>query len=84
MQSDATKPVLTGFSPIRHRTELRITITVESIKAMPYGITVWGDHEGLQLTESNVDDVRWIGKHALFIRLTLQAGKNEFNLKLTI
>ena len=84
VQSDATKPVLTGFSPIRHRTELRITITVESIKAMPYGITVWGDHEGLQLTESNADDVRWIGKHSLFIRLTLQSGKNEFNLKLTI
>ena len=84
VQSDTSKPVLTGFSPIRHRTELRITITVESIRAMPYGITVWGDHEGLQLTESNADDVRWIGKHALFIRLTLQSGKNEFNLKLTI
>ena len=84
VQSDMSKPVLTGFSPIRHRTELRITIVVESIKAMPYGITVWGDHEGLALTESNADDVRWIGKHSLFIRLTLQAGKNEFNLKLTI
>ena len=84
VQSDASKPVLTGFSPTRHRTELRIVITVESIRAMPYGITAWGDHEGLQLTESNADDVRWIGKHALFIRLTLQPGKNEFNLKLTI
>lgn len=84
VQSEASKPVLTGFSPIRHRTELSITIVVESIKAMPYGITVWGDHEGLQLTESNADDVRWIGKYSLFIRLTLQAGKNEFNLKLTI
>ena len=84
VQSDASKPVLTGFSPTRHRTKLHITITVESIKAMPYGLTVWGNHEGLQLTESNADDVRWIGKHSLFIRLTLQPGKNEFNLKLTI
>ena len=84
VQSDASKPMLTGFSPTRHRTELHIAIVVESIKALPYGITVWGDHEGLQLTESNADAVRWIGKHALFIRLTLQAGKNEFNLKLTI
>ncbi|MCG9130403.1 hypothetical protein J5I95_01845 [Candidatus Poribacteria bacterium] len=84
LQSDASKPVLIAFSPTRYRTELRINITVESIKAMPYGITVWGDHEGLQLTESNSDDVRWIGKHSLFIRLTLQPGKNEFNLKLTI
>ena len=84
LQSDVSKPVLIGFSPTRHRTELRLTIAVESIKAMPYGIIVWNDHEGLQLTESNADDVKWIGKHALFIRLTLQAGKNEFNLKLTI
>ena len=84
LQSDATKPGLTAFAPTRYRTELRIAITVESIRAAPYGITVWGDHDGLQLTESNADDVRWIGNHALFIRLTLQAGKNEFNLKLTI
>ncbi len=84
LQSDASRPALIAFSPTRYRTELRITITIESIKAMPYGITVWGDHEGLQLTESNSDDVRWIGKHSLFIRLTLQSGKNEFNLKLTI
>ena len=84
LQSDATKPVVTAFAPTRYRTELRIAITIESIKAIPYGITVWGDHDGLQLTESNTDDVRWIGNHALFIRLTLQSGKNEFNLKLTI
>lgn len=84
LQSQATKPVLIAFAPTRYRTELRIAITVESIRAMPYGITVWGDHDGLQLTESNADDVRWIGNHALFIRLTLQSGKNEFNLKLTI
>ncbi len=84
LQTDATKPVVTAFAPTRHRTELRIAITIESIRAIPYGITVWGDHAGLQLIESNTDDVRWIGNHALFIRLTLQAGKNEFNLKLTI
>ena len=84
LQSEANKPVLTGFSPVRHRTQLHIAIVVESTKAMPYGIVVWGDHEGLQLTESNADDVRWIGKHSLFIRLTLQSGKNEFSVKLTI
>ncbi len=78
------KPTLTGFSPTRYRTKLHIAITVESTRAMPYGITVWGDHDGLQLTESNADDVRWIGEHLLFIRLTLQPGKNEFNVQLTI
>ena len=82
--SETNKPVLTGFSPVRHRTQLHIAIVVESTKTTPYGITVWGDHEGLRLTESNADAVRWIGKHALFIRLTLQPGKNEFNVKLTI
>ena len=84
LQSQATKPVLTAFAPTRYRTELRIAITIESIRAMPYGITIWGDHDGLQLTETNTDNVRWIGNHALFIRLTLQSGKNQFNLKLTI
>ena len=84
LQSEANKPVLTGFSPVRHRTQLHIAIVVESTKTMPYGIVAWGDHEGLQLTESSADDVRWIGKHSLFIRLTLQAGKNEFSVKLTI
>ena len=84
LQSEATKPVLIGFSPTRHRTQLHIVITVESTKAMPYGIAVWGDHEGLRLTESNTDDVRWVGEYSLFIRLTLQLGKNEFSVKLTI
>ena len=78
------KPTLTGFSPTRQRTKLHIAITVESTRAMPYGITVWGDHDGLHLTESNADDVRWVGEHLLFIRLTLQPGKNEFNIQLTI
>ena len=84
LQSEATKPVLIGFSPTRYRTQLHIAITVESTKAMPYGIAVWGDHNGLRLTESNADDVRWVGEHSLFIRLTLQPGKNEFSVKLTI
>ena len=84
LQSEANRPVLTGFLPTRHRTQLHIAIVVESTRTMPYGIAVWGDHEGLQLTESNVDDVRWIGEHSLFIRLTLQSGKNEFSVKLTI
>ena len=84
LQSEANRPVLTGFLPTRHRTQLHIAIVVESTRTMPYGVAVWGDHEGLQLTESNVDDVRWIGEHSLFIRLTLQSGKNEFSVKLTI
>ena len=84
LQSKANKPVLTGFLPTRHRTQLHIAIVVESTRTMPYGIAVWGNHEGLRLTESNVDDVRWIGEHSLFIRLTLQSGKNEFSVKLTI
>ena len=83
-RSVTQKPVVTGFSPTRHRTKLHIAITVESTRAMPYGIAVWGDHGGLQLTESNTDDVRWIGEHLLFMRLTLQPGKNEFNVQLTI
>ncbi len=77
-------PVLIDFSPTRHRTKLHIAITVESTSTMPYGVTIWGNHHGLQLTESNADDVKWIGEHLLFLRLTLQPGKNEFNIQLSI
>ena len=83
-QSVTQKPTLTGFLPTRYRTKLHIAITVESTRAMPYGITVWGDHDGLQLMESNADDVKWVGEYLLFVRLTLQPGKNEFNVQLTI
>ena len=85
--SDGTEshlPKVTQLHPIRQRSELRLTWQLESTKAMPYGVTIWGDHGGLRLATSNAEAVTWIGEHLLFARLALQPGTNECEITLTI
>ena len=77
-------PKVVDFKPNRKRSRLHITFTIESTKAMPYGVAVWGNHIGLQLAQSNVKDVTWVDKYLLFIRLALEVGNNEFEIVLTI
>ena len=77
-------PQVTQLLPRRQRSELRLALTLESTKAMPYGVTVWGDHGGLRLATSNAESVTWIGEHLLFARLALQPGNNAFEIILTI
>ncbi len=77
-------PKVENFNPQRRRSRLHITFSIESTKAMPYGITVWGNHIGLQLDQHNAKEVKWVDKYLLFIRLTLEAGNNEFEVVLTI
>ena len=85
--SDGTEyhlPQVTQLLPSRQRSELRLALTLESTKAMPYGVTIWGDHGGLRLATSNAESVTWVGEHLLFARLALQPGNNEFEIILTI
>lgn len=85
--SDGTEyhlPQVTQLLPSRQRSELRLALTLESTKAMPYGVTIWGDHGGLRLATSNAESVTWVGEHLLFARLALQPGNNEFEIVLTI
>ena len=77
-------PKITNYEPIRKRSKLHINFTIESIKAMPYAVAIWGNHLGLQLTESNVKEVKWIDNHLLFIRLTIEKGENDFEIILSI
>ena len=77
-------PKITNFRPIRKRSQLHIIFSVESTKMMPYGVAVWGNHLGLQLTNSNAKEVTWVDEHLLFIRLALEQGNNEFEIVLTI
>ena len=77
-------PKVNSFRPFRKRSRLQITFSIESTKAMPYGVAIWGNHVGLQLENSNVKVVKWIDKYLLFIRLTLEKGNNEFEVVLTI
>ena len=77
-------PKLARFLPSRQRSKLHITFAIESTKAMPYGIAIWGNHSGLQLATANVDAVTWIDKYMLFVRFSLEPGNNEFEVILTI
>ena len=77
-------PKVASFRPTRKRSKLHVTFTIESTKAMPYGVAIWGNHLGLQLANSNAEVVTWVDTHLLFIRVALEPGNNEFEIVLTI
>lgn len=77
-------PQIANFRPTRKRSRLHVTFAIESTKAMPYGVAIWGSHIGLQLENSNAEVVTWVDKHLLFIRVSLEQGNNEFEIVLTI
>ncbi len=77
-------PQIEQFRPSRSRSQLRMRFTIESTKAMPYGLAVWGNHDGLTLASSNAQEVTWLGNRLLFVRVNLQVGRNEIEVVLTI
>lgn len=77
-------PRITNYQPIRKRTRLHISFTIESTKSMPYAVVIWGNHLGLHLEKSDAKEVTWIDKHLLFIRLDLEKGENDFEVVLSI
>ena len=77
-------PQIEQFRPSRSRSRLRMQFTLESTKAMPYGLAVWGNHAGLTLASSNAQEITWLGDQLLFARVNLQVGKNEIEIVLTI
>ena len=82
--AEVNLPQIEQFRPSRSRSQLRMQFTLESTKAMPYGLAVWGDHAGLTLATSNAQEVTWLGDQLLFVRVNLQVGKNEVEVVLTI
>ena len=82
--AEVNLPQIEQFRPSRSRSQLRMQFTLESTKAMPYGLAVWGNHAGLTLATSNAGEVTWLGDRLLFVRVNLQAGKNEIEVVLTI
>ncbi len=82
--AEVNLPQIEQFRPSRSRSQLRMQFTLESTKAMPYGLAVWGNHDGLTLATSNAQEVTWLGERLLFIRVNLQVGKNEIEVVLTI
>lgn len=82
--AEVNLPQIEQFRPSRSRSQLRMQFTLESTKAMPYGLAVWGDHAGLTLATSNAQEVTWLGDRLLFVRVNLQVDKNEIEVVLTI
>ena len=82
--AEVNLPQIEQFRPSRSRSQLRMQFTLESTKAMPYGLAVWGNHDGLTLATSNAQEVTWLGDRLLFVRVNLQVGKNEVEVVLTI
>ena len=82
--AEVNLPQIEQFRPSRSRSQLRMQFTLESTKAMPYGLAVWGNHAGLTLATSNAQEVTWLGDRLLFVRVNLQVGKNEIEVVLTI
>ncbi len=82
--AEVNLPQIEQFRPSRSRSQLRMQFTLESTKAMPYGLAVWGNHAGLTLATSNAQEVTWLGDRLLFVRVNLQVGKNEVEVVLTI
>jgi len=82
--SETTIPQILDFKSSRSRSELRMTIEIESGKAMPYGCAVWGDHVGLGLVETNALSIKWIADQLLLVRTDLEYGQNTLDIRLTI
>ena len=82
--AEVNLPQIEQFRPSRSRGQLRMQFTLESTKAMPYGLAVWGNHAGLTLASSNAQEVTWLGDRLLFVRVNLQVGKNDVEVVLTI
>ena len=82
--AEVNLPQIEQFRSSRSRSQLRMQFTLESTKAMPYGLAVWGNHAGLTLATSNAQEVTWLGDRLLFVRVNLQVGKNDVEVVLTI
>ncbi|GIX08005.1 MAG: hypothetical protein KatS3mg115_2408 [Candidatus Poribacteria bacterium] len=82
--SEPEAPALRGFLPARHRDRLALELEFEAPKPMPYALLLWEDHRHLRLLESDVAEVRWLGKNGLLLLFDLEAGINSFHVVLSI
>ncbi|MBT3270440.1 hypothetical protein HN371_25075 [Candidatus Poribacteria bacterium] len=77
-------PTVTDFSSERRRSQLRLSLALESPKPMPYAMFMWNEHRHLSVVEENVLELRWVDEHGMLILMDLEPGKNEFSVLLTI
>ena len=78
------KPSISYFRPWRDRDKLILEFEIESVKRMPFGLTIWDDHTMFSLVSTNARQVKWIGDYLLFIRMDLEEGLNRIEVSLVI
>ena len=77
-------PTVTQFSSERRRSQLHLSLALESPKPMPYAMFMWNEHRHLSVVEENVLELRWVDEHGMLILMDLEPGVNEFSVLLTI
>jgi hypothetical protein len=77
-------PTVTEFSSERRRSQLHLSLALESPKPMPYAMFLWNEHRHLSVVEENVLELRWVDEHGMLILMDLEPGVNEFSVLLTI
>lgn len=82
--SEFDLPPIENFRAQRSRNQVTFQFEIESAKTMPYGFAIWGNHIGLELYQSNVDNVIWVRDRLLLVRTDLDVGKNDIEIVLTI
>jgi len=75
------RPRLVRNTQFGWRREIEITVT--SPKAMPYGMTLWGDYSLYQIGESpSLLEGKILPRELLFVRYDLRPGENRFKVAL--
>jgi hypothetical protein len=77
-------PSISSFRPARDRDKLILEFEIESIKQMPFGLTIWDNHSMFSLVSTNARLVKWVGTYLLFIRMDLEEGLNRVEVSLVI
>lgn len=77
-------PLLLEFSPSRDRDHLVMKFEIESSKEMPYGIVLWDIPQTLNLIESDKFQAVRIGDNLIFLRVSLESGKNQIKVVMSI
>jgi len=77
-------PSLEKFSPSRTREQLVIEFELESIKEMPYGIVLWDIPETFNIIEPEEFQQFRLGNNLIFLRFSLESGKNEIKIVIGI
>ncbi len=81
--AEACIPVPKLLHNTRYHWAREIEILVDAPKAMPYGLTLWGDYSLYQIAEApGLLEGKILPRELLYLRYDLQAGENRLRIRL--